>query len=187
MTRVLSVAALQVLVLLGMAGYHEYVQRTAPTFRIPLAPSDPFDVLRGRYFVLNPADRFISATSPHLSRAEVDRFLAGNASFAGEAEVGFCPVEALYRVCALRRTGEPAPAGTAAAFWSPARLELDRSDDGFRLQVNLRLDRFFIPNQVVLPGRETEAGWELEVSHRPGRTLLPRRLYFKGTPIEGAR
>jgi len=186
MTRVLSVAALQVLVLLGMAGYHEYVQRTAPTFRIPLAPSDPFDVLRGRYFVLNPTDRIVSDASPHLSEAEVVRFLAGAPSFAGEAEVGFCPVEGIHRVCALRRPGESEPPG-AAAFWSRARLVLSRSGDGFRLQVDLRLDRFFIPNQAELPGRETEAGWELEVSHRPGSTLLPKRLYFKGTPVEGAR
>lgn len=186
MTRVIAVAALQVVVLLGMAGYHEYVQRTAPTFRIPLAPSDPFDLLRGRYFVLNPTDRFIPGTSPHLSQAEVDRFLSGEASYAGEAEVGFCPVDNLYRVCALRRVGESASTG-AATFWSRARLDVNRSDEGFRLQVNLRLDRFFIPNQSELPGRETEGGWELEVSHRPGRTLLPRRLYFKGAPVEGAR
>ena len=117
MTRVVAVAALQVVVLLGMAGYHEYVQRTAPTFRIPLAPSDPFDLLRGRYFVLNPTDRFIRGGSPHLSQAEVDRFLSGEESFSGEAEVGFCPVDDLYRVCALRRPGEshspgPATAGT---------------------------------------------------------------------------
>jgi hypothetical protein len=186
MTRVLAVAALQVLTLLGLAGYHEYVQRSAPTFRIPLAPSDPFDVLRGRYFVLNPTDRLISGASPHLSRAEVERFLAGETSFGGEAEVGFCPVDHLYRVCALRRPSETTSAG-AATFWSRARLDLDGSDEGFRLQVNLRLNRFFIPNQLELPDRETEAGWELEVSHRPGRPLLPRRLYFQGTPIEGGR
>jgi hypothetical protein len=41
--------ALQAAVILGWAGYHERVRASAPTFRIPLAPRDPYDVLRGRY------------------------------------------------------------------------------------------------------------------------------------------
>jgi hypothetical protein len=27
--------------------------------------------------------------------------------------------------------------------------------------------------------------WQVEVCYRPGLTPLPRRLHFKGTPIEG--
>lgn len=38
MKRVVFFAAVQVLILLGWAGYHEHIRATAPTFRIPSQP-----------------------------------------------------------------------------------------------------------------------------------------------------
>jgi uncharacterized membrane-anchored protein len=45
--------ALQVVFLLGWAGYHESVRRTAPTVRLKTLPVDPRDILRGDYMTLN--------------------------------------------------------------------------------------------------------------------------------------
>jgi hypothetical protein len=83
MRRLLVLAALQVLGILGWASYHEYVWATAPTFRVPLRPSDPFDPIRGRYFVLNPQDASIDSRSTSIPQGEVDRFLGSSTAFAG--------------------------------------------------------------------------------------------------------
>ncbi len=115
MRRILVLAAFQTLAILAWASYHEYVWATAPTFRIPLRPRDPFDLIRGRYFVLNPLDSSIDWQSPLFPRADVER-LAGNSG------------------------------GFAA--------------------------------------HENQEGWELDVSYRPGLVAVPRRLVFKGTPID---
>jgi hypothetical protein len=190
-------AAIQVIALLGWAAQNEYVRATAPTFRVPLQPRDPFDVLRGRYFVMNPKDSSVRAGADGvlLSEQEVGRFLGAERSFAGVARVGFCPQGESQRVCALARLGEPL-IGSPARFWSRATLEIhfQRStwrggkeipDPGYQVQIDLALDRFFLPNRAVLPARESETGWEVEVCHRPGQTPLPRRLLFKGQPVLG--
>ncbi len=115
MRRLLALAAFQVLAILGWASYHEYVWATAPTFRVPLRPRDPFDLIRGRYFVLNPQDTSIDARSISFSQQEVDRFLGSANAFAGSVQVGFCAAGDVYRVCALARPGET-PSGPAR-FW----------------------------------------------------------------------
>ncbi len=80
MKRVVGLAAFQVVVLLGWAAQNEYVRATAPTFRIPLQPRDPYDVLRGRYFVLNPRDSSIRTGQQGvvLTVDEVQRFLGSD-------------------------------------------------------------------------------------------------------------
>ena len=76
-----------------LAGHHERVRAQAPTFRIPLAPRDPYDVLRGRYFILNPLDRDLNTSQGGaiLTGATVETFLRGEKGFYGTALVGFCP------------------------------------------------------------------------------------------------
>lgn len=195
MKRALLFGLLQVAVLLGWAARNEYVRATAPTFRIPLAPRDPYDVLRGRYFILGPRDASLRVPSPDVPLTEpaVRAFLKGDASWSGPVEVGFCPEAAVHRVCALKRVSE----GTSgeAAYWSRGVASVFREDvvwrdgkeeksPGFRVNLELGLDRFFLPNRIVLPGRESEPGWELELSHRPGQVPLPRRLWFKGLPLQ---
>ncbi len=196
MKRLMALAVFQVVVLLGWAAQNEYVRATAPSFRIPLQPRDPYDVLRGRYFVLNPRDASIKtgAEGVVLTAEEVKRFLGKETSFMGPAQVGFCPQGDAHRVCALAGLGEPGD--TAAQHWSRARLSIHWEDHvwrdgqqvpepGYRLNVDLALDRFFLPNRSTLPARENEPGWEVEVCHRPGLTPLPRRLFFKGQPVFG--
>jgi hypothetical protein len=182
MRRLIVLAAFQVLAILSWASYHEYVWATAPTFRIPLRPRDPFDLIRGRYFVLNPQDASIDSQSASISREEIERFLGSSSGFTGRAQVGFCPVGEVYRVCALARPGEK-PTGSVR-FWCKGFVTLSKPDNAGRLQLDLGLRRFFIPNRLQLPALENQEGWELEVSYRPGLSPLPRRLFFKGIPID---
>lgn len=182
MKRLLALAAFQVFVILGWAAYHEAVWATAPTFRIPLRPRDPFDPLRGRYFVLNPQDSAIATGSSPLTATEVGRFLGSATSFEGGAQVGFCPEEDVYRICALRRLHEDG--GEPARFWSRAFVTVVPRPPGWSLRVDLGLNRFFIPNRSQLPARENEPGWQLEVCHRPGLSPLARRLFFRGQAVE---
>lgn len=172
-------AALQVGAMLAWAGWNEGVLATAPTFRIPLQPVDPYDVLRGRYFVLNPVDRQIaSGPNARLPEADVRRLAAGAAHFSGRALIGFCPEGELYRVCALARGPEETDA--RASFWSRGRVTVQM---GSGVGIDLGLDRFFIANRARLPAPEREQGWELELAHRPGLTPLPKRLFFRGSPV----
>jgi len=193
--RLIGLAAFQVVVLLGWAGQNELVRATAPTFRIPLRPRDPHDVLRGRYFVLNPLDSSIKTGDQGvaLTAEEVKRFLGSDTSFRGPARVGFCPQEEHYRICAIARRGE-ALAGGSAQHWSRADVSVQWEestwragkqihDPGYRLDIDLALDRFFLPNRVTLPAPESDLGWELEACHRPGLSPLPKRLLFRGQQL----
>lgn len=194
MNRAALLAVFQVAMLLGWAGYHERVRATAPTFRIPLAPRDPYDVLRGRYFVLNPRDGQLKTGEPDtvLTSAAVETFLAGETTFDGPALVGFCPYRDVHRVCSLQRLENGRPRD---GLWARGDVNVsaeateDRDgkaapDLGWRVTIDLDLDRFFLPDALVLPGRDTDPGWELEVSHRRGLPLLARRLWFKGRPVD---
>jgi hypothetical protein len=182
MKRVAALAAFQVLAIVGWASYHEHVWATAETFRIPLRPYDPFDAIRGRYFVLNPADATVESGNPWLPREQVDRLLGSSDAFSGTVQVGFCPAGETYRACALALPGEAASG--SARFWGRGFATLSRQGTGWKLRLDLGLRRFFIPNQLQLPAAENQEGWEVEVSHRPGLSLLPRRLVFKGAPID---
>ncbi|MCL4807147.1 MAG: GDYXXLXY domain-containing protein [Thermoanaerobaculia bacterium] len=199
MKKALVVAAVQVIVLLGWAAHHERVRATAPTFRIPLRPVDPHDLLRGRYLVLNPRDADVTTGGEDaaLRASEVERFLAGAASFDGPSRVGFCAVDGEERLCALAPPSGNLPEGPAR-FWSRARLNVfeeavneragearrDVRGRSYRVHVDLGVDRFFLPERLRLPAGENEPGWELELTHRDGLAPLPRRLWFRGKAID---
>jgi uncharacterized membrane-anchored protein len=182
MRKVLTLAALQVLVILSWASYHEYVWASAPTFRIPLRPRDPFDLLRGRYFVLNPLDSVVDSRSQQFPQADVERLVGSSGAFTGAVQVGFCPVDDEYRVCAMARLREKPP--EQARFWCRGHATAYRREGQWEVKLDLGLHRFFIPNRLNLPAHENQTGWQVEVSYRPGLSALPRRLLFKGTPID---
>jgi hypothetical protein len=185
MTKTGLLFVLQAGAILGWAGYEEHVRRASPTFRVPLQPSDPYDLLRGRYFVLNPVDAVVELDGPAnaFTPAEVETLMRDADAWRTEALVGFCPNGDVHRVCGIRVAGRP-PVGKPTGLWARGRVSALYPREPRRLDVELGLDRFFIPNRAVLPARENEPGWELEVSHRPGRTLLPRRLWFRGKPVD---
>ena len=183
MKRLFFLAAFQILATLSWAAYHEYVWATAPTFRIPLRPRDPFDLIRGRYFVLNPWDSSVDESSAAFPQEEIASFVGSSYGFSGPVLAGFCPVDQLYRVCALARPQDKPPPGPAQ-YWCKGTAYINRRDGCWRMSLDLGIERFFIPNRIQLPARENEEGWELEISYRPGLSALPRRLFFRGTPID---
>jgi hypothetical protein len=200
MKRLAAVAVLQLGVILGWAGYHERVRASAPTVRIPLQPVDPYDVMRGRYFRLSALDASLKTGRPgtYLDAAAPQRIVGSAPSYHGPVLVGLCPVEAVYRVCDLRRIVESS-ATEDGTVWARARATIWHQpataaangiagvEAGWMVTLDLGLDRFFLPNRLELPGRENEPGWELEVSHRPAQPLLPLRLWFKGQPLRTER
>lgn len=189
MRRLVIIAVFQLTGIGALATYHEYVWATAPRLRLPLEPRDPFDLMRGRYFILNPRDSTIDLGSreSYLTEAKVERFLASETYFSGRALVGLCPVEAHHRLCSLYRWDETPPF-EEAPFWSLGFVTI-AVDGGrgkappVRVRVDLELDRFFLPAGAQLPGRETDSGWEIEVAYRFRQTLLPYRLWFRGRPV----
>jgi hypothetical protein len=182
MRRVLILAAFQVLVILSWAAYHEYVWATAPTFKIPLRPRDPFDLVRGRYFVLNPLDSILDWRSFQFPRADVEHLVGSSNAFRGAVQVGFCPIDDVYRVCALAQPKEKTSA--KVRFWCLGFATVNKRDGHWYVDLDLGLHRFFIPHRLDLPAYENQEGWQVEVSHRPGLSAIPRRLFFKGTPID---
>ncbi|HXU44249.1 MAG TPA: hypothetical protein VN783_01880 [Thermoanaerobaculia bacterium] len=190
--KVLLLALCEAGVLLAWAGYHERLWATAPTFRIALRPVDPHDVLRGRYFILNPKDgSFAGRTAdsgPLLSDAALARFLGRETAYHGRARIGFCPRGAIERICALARPGGP-PTGPAE-HWVAGQVRIwyakgpDESSRGYTGSIDLGLDSFFLPERAKLPAPENAPGWELEVVYRPDLPPLPKRLWFGGRPVD---
>lgn len=200
--KLFAVIAAQVLVFAVWVGYHEHLRRAAPTFRIPLQAAE---LLRGRYFLLNPVDSRVERPRPPTDQDRLfDAFVTatnGELHFAGDLVVGFCPEAGPYgeveRLCAVRRPDVPGPAildpkheiRARVRLWlRPPRREI--SDAGPSLptpetlegHVDFELGRFFVPDRDTLPPIE-QAGWELEVIYRPGQPLLPKRLWFRGAPL----
>jgi hypothetical protein len=127
-----------------------------------------------------------------LPDAEVRRF-GGEAHAERAGFVGFCPDGALNRVCALARSAQEVDA--RASFWSRARVKVQTplrtwregrmlTEPGWQVDIDLGLKRFFLPNRAKLPAPERQLGWEVELAHRPGLTPLPKRLFFRGSPVE---
>jgi hypothetical protein len=69
-------------------------------------------------------------------------------------QVGFCPTDDVYRVCALARPGEKASG--PPRFWCKGFATLTKQDSGWKLELDLGLRRFFIPNRLHLPARENQ-------------------------------
>jgi hypothetical protein len=181
-------AAFQVITILGWASYEERMRATAPTFRIPLRPTDPVEILRWRGLAAHPLDAEIDpgAADAVLTAEAVAGFVGDKRAYFGEALVGFCPRGEIERVCALAHLGAPAQ-GSPARHWARAFVRVqDRRVEGEParriVRVDLGVDRLFSP--MSLPGTGKEPGWELEVSDRPGQSLLPVRLWLRGRPLD---
>ncbi len=189
-SKILILALVQVGTILGWAGYHERLWQRASTFRIALNPVDPYDVLRGRYFILNPRGAGFDTAKPVPGSTLTWGAISASpwswdasSSYSGSAQVGFCPAGPLRTICALTLPGSPRPPAPGNTLWALGKVEISRGESRFNGTIDLGLDRFFLPNRALLPAPENAPGWELEVVHRPGLPLLPKRLWFRGKPV----
>ncbi len=153
-----GVVALQVVFLVGWAGYHETVRRNAPTIRLKTLPVDPRDILRGDYMTLNY----------EISRPV--QAVTGAGPLEGEVFVVLKP-EGAHHVIAEILIEEP-PANdprlwVSAKAWGAA--------DNPRLDFGI--ERFFVPEGKGTP---TFATLEVEASVSATHHLYIRRLWLDG-------
>ncbi|MBX7157582.1 MAG: GDYXXLXY domain-containing protein [Verrucomicrobiae bacterium] len=182
MKRVLLLAIIITTFFIGWAGYQEWSWHSLPTARLELDPADPYDVLRGRYFILNPTVENISRSTNQNDREILKKFYA---------ERGTNLLEKVYVIFEPDREGiaqpiritSKTPSLTTNQF---ALLSRDRYYrrryshlTGDYLDLNFQLKRFYLPSRLELPAQERQKGWQIEVILRPNYTAIPKALWFK--------
>lgn len=152
------VVALQIVFLLGWAGFHEMVREIAPTVRLKTLPVDPRDILRGDYMILN-----YEISRPGPGRVPVDRDDDNVFVVLGHS--------AGHHVISEILADEPAPEDTRlwvrAKAWGPADNP----------QLDYGIDRFFVPEGRGTPNFKK---MEVEASVSATHHLYIRRLWLDG-------
>ncbi len=181
MRKLLILAAFQVLVILSWASYHEYVWghlRRPSGFRFD--PATPSIWSEGDTSLLNPLDSILDWRSLRFPRADVERLVGSSGAFDGVVQVGFCPVDDLYRVCALARPGEKA--SVPAAFWCRGYATVNNREGHWKVNLDMGLHRFFIPYRPRRTGTRAPEGWQVRsavdgaVGDRDGRVRGRRAI-----------
>lgn len=150
--------ALQVVFLMGWAGYHETVRLTAPTIRLKTLPVDPRDILRGDYMTL----------SYEISRPDKSVNRAGE--LRGEVFV-VLKREGRYHV--VEEILSTPPPEDDRRMWVIATAW--GAEDNPRLDYGI--ERFFVPEGRGTPRFETlEADVAVSAMHR----LYIERLWVDG-------
>ncbi len=152
---------LQVLFLLGWAGYHESIRRHAPEILLETRPVDPRDILRGDYMILN------YQISRHA--APVGWPKDGKT----EAVVIFKPEGSFYVIDEIRQ-GEPDE--TDPRLWVWADVSIDPFGTN-QLNLNYGIEEFFVPEGKGRPEFKT---MEVLVS-----VSATHRLYIKELRLDG--
>lgn len=162
------VVALQALVLLAWAGYHEWNRRTAPTILLETAPVDPRDLLRGDYLTLAYK---ISRVPPPANAA--DRAFPGREIWVSLRRNG--------RVHEAVATSWSAPAVTdPGTLVVRGRLHLAPREGDRTVQVDYGIEKFFVPEGQGQP-RFKEMLVEATVS--PRHELAIKHLLIDGRPF----
>lgn len=152
------ILGLQIVVLLGWAGYHEFVRQTALTVRLKTLPVDPRDILRGDYMTLNY----------EISRP--DQAMVPPSGIGDRVFVVLKPGRGFHEIEQIL-VEEPAPEDTR--LW--VRATTWGAVDNPRLVYGI--EQFFVPE-----GRGTPEFTSLEVEASVSAThhLYIRRLWLDG-------
>lgn len=152
------VVALQIVFLLGWAGFHEMVRQTAPTVRLKTLPVDPRDILRGDYMILNY----------EISRPDPARVPPGGGDGDVFVVLGH---SGGHHVISEILTEEPSPTDTR--MW--VRAKAWGAADNPRLDYGI--ERFFVPEGRGTPSFKT---MEVEALVSATHHLYIRRLWLDG-------
>jgi uncharacterized membrane-anchored protein len=153
-----SFVALQIVFLLGWAGYHEFVRSRAPAILLKTRPVDPRDLLRGDYMVLN----YEIATVPVDGQKEVTRSdLLGKSVWV-----------------VLQKNGKYHEA-VGASLKKPEAKEgqvVVRAEPNWR-GLRFGIEQFYVPEGKGTPTFKT---LEVEAAVSPTQQLYIRRLIVDG-------
>lgn len=152
------VLGLQVLVLLGWAGYHETVRQLAPTVRLKVVPVDPRDILRGDYMTL----------TYEISRP--DKSLAVPADLNGDVFVVLKPAGGHH---VIEEVLVNPPSEDDSRIW--VRAKAWGAADNPRFEYGI--ERFFVPEGRGTPEFTTI---EVEASVSGTHHLYIRRVWLDG-------
>lgn len=169
--------AMQVLLLLGVAGRHGLTLITGQPVLLKTAPIDPWDPLRGEYLTLN---------------YDISRFAEGQVEMAG------APYQSGQTVWVVLQKGEPYWTATRLAASRPATLSGDQvalkgrvlwyyqelgPEPKLELAVRYGIERFYVPEGQgrELENRRPELSVEVKVD-RFGRAGLSR-VFLDGKEI----
>lgn len=159
------IVALQVIGLLGWAGYHEMQRRGASVIRLKVRPVDPRDVLRGDYMIL----RYDISEHPKP---------AGWKSGDRDVYVVLAPAGAFHAIADLRLTP---PDAAEPRLWVRATARPQwREGASDNLHLRYGIEEFFVPEgrgQGRFDGLEAEVG--VSATHR----LYLKRLFLGGKPF----
>jgi uncharacterized membrane-anchored protein len=154
------VLAAQLVGLLGWAGYHETVRRTAPTVMLKTRPVDPRDILRGDYMILSYE---ISRPGQAVKHPE---------NLNGEVYVVLKP-EGTHHVIDEILAEEPA--ADDARIWVKAKAHGRFGN----LTLDYGIERYFVPEGRGTPRFKT---MEVEAS-----ISVQHRLYIRRVLLDGKR
>ncbi|HWL17786.1 MAG TPA: GDYXXLXY domain-containing protein [Opitutus sp.] len=149
-----SLVALQVVFLLGWAGYHETVRRSAPTVLLKTKPVDPRDLLRGDYIL--------------LGYEIADVALPAETAIGADVWVLLEPHGRYYEAVSASRE-RPALQDRQIAV---------RAQKGGR-GVNFGIEHFYVPEGKGTPAFTT---LEVEASVSPTQQLYIKHLLLDGKP-----
>lgn len=158
------VVALQVAVLLGWAGYHEWIRANAPTILLETRPVDPRDLLRGDYMIL----AYVIGTVPLPDEPNQP------VSPGREIWITLRPGARFYEVAAVAWTRPDPPAGEIAV-----RGRIHSAAVRGEVRVDYGIEKFFVPEGMGQPDFREMV---VEATVSPGRQLGIRRVLLDGRP-----
>jgi len=159
----LWVVAAQMIFLIGWAGYHEYLQRTAPTLRLKVLPVDPRDPFRGDFMVLNYE---ISRTTVPAKSAETQ----GRVWVALRVEEQWHVIDEIVWQ-AVR------PPDDGRIWVSAHAFSLRTLPEGTEVQLRYGIEEFFVPEGRGTPRFDR---MEVEAAVSPSGRLFITRAWLDG-------
>jgi uncharacterized membrane-anchored protein len=133
-----AAVALQVLLLLGLAGRHSYTLQTGRPIRLETAPVDPWEIFRGQYVSLNYK----------ISQLEEGRITMAGAPYKRGQRVWVTLRSAdPYWIAVAVSDRRPLASGNEVAVLGTVQWYMDDAGPSGKAQVHIRygIEQFYVP------------------------------------------